>query len=423
VTTIARQLDPAHFAIGERVPSVVHAPANVEDLQTLVADCDRRGRAIVFFGGGTHQGIGGVPARYDDAIVLTKFSRVLAEDARDLTIAAEGGCTIAALSAALAKHGQFVPFDVPRAQLATVGGTLAAGWLGPRRAAYGRPRDFTIGTHVVLADGSLAHAGGMVVKNATGYDLSKLYIGSLGTLAAIVRANVKTVPLPRARRIAIAALPERSRTRTRANIAALSREPTAALLFRGFQNELDGDDGPEGRAFLLFEGSEAFVEQAVREMRSALGSAGVPATKLIDREVSVVFERALGAYTNAIESRSATLRSYGLPGDSTVRVDACERVARDCDLVCETIEDLRTGDVVARLSAATENAFAERIAAFDGARRTALGTARFVTAPARVRATLDVWGAPPETLAATRALKARFDPGGTLAPGRFVGGV
>jgi glycolate oxidase FAD binding subunit len=413
----------AQFAIGGRVPSAVHAPASVDALQTLLRDCDRRERAVVFFGGGTHQGIGGVPARYDDAIVLTNLSRTILEDARDLTIAAEGGCTIGALSAALAEHGQFVPFDVPLAHRATVGGTLAAGWLGPRRAAYGRPRDFTLGTHVVLADGTLAHAGGMVVKNSTGYDLSKLYVGSLGTLAAIVRANFRTVPLPRARRIAIAALPERSRSRACANVAALSREPSAALVFRGFTGEVDGDECSEGRAFLLFEGSEAFVEQAVREVRSALGSAGVPATRLIDREVPAVFARALDAYASAIASRSATLRSYGLPSDSHVRVDACERVAADCELACETIEDLRTGDVVARVSAATEAAFAERVLAFDGARRTALGSARFVHAPAAVRGALDVWGAPPETLAATRAIKARFDPNATLAPGRFVAGV
>jgi glycolate oxidase FAD binding subunit len=423
VTATEQRLEPAHFAIGERVPTDVHAPKSIEELQTLLRACDRSGRAVVFFGGGTQQGCGGVPDRYDDAIVLTRLSRVIVEDARDLTIAAEGGCTIADLSAALAAHGQFVPFDVPRAALATVGGTLASGWLGPRRAAYGRPRDFTIGTHVVLADGTLAHAGGMVVKNSTAYDLSKLYIGSLGTLAAIVRGNFKTLPSPRSRRIAIAAIPERSRARARANIAQLSREPTAALFVRGFASDVEGEDGAEGRAFLLFEGSETFVEQATREVRSALGSAGVPATRLIDRDVQTTFARALGAYVNRLGPCSATLRSYGLPSDSNVRVDACERVAQTCELACETIEDLRTGDVVARLSTDAESDFAERIVLFDAARRTALGTARFVAAPPAVRARLDAWGAPPDTLAATRALKARFDPNGTLAPGRFVGGV
>ncbi len=423
MTTLAQTLEPGAFAIGERVPERVHVPSDVAELQTIVRACERDRRAIVLFGGGTQQGVGAAPVRYDDAVVMRALSRVIAEDARDLTIAAEGGCTVAALNEALAAHGQFVPFDAPRATLATIGGTLASGFLGPRRTAYGKPRDFTIGTHVVLADGTLAKAGGMVVKNSTGYDLSKLYVGSLGTLGAIVRANFKTRPLPRTRRIAIAAIPEHARERARTNVALLPREPTAALFVRGFANEIDGIDGPEGRAFLLFEGSESFVEQATRDVRSALGAAGVPETKLVDRDAGSVFSRMLDAYVATLGERSATLRSFGLPSDTQVRFDAAERVATECGLQCETIEDLLTGDIVARLSAATPDAFAEAIVAFDGVRRTTLGTARFVASPATIRAKLDVWGAPPASVAATRALKARFDPSGTLAPGRFAGGA
>jgi glycolate oxidase FAD binding subunit len=416
-------LDARAFAIGKAMPARVHVPASVAELQAILRECDAAGRAVVFFGGGTHQGVGNAPTRYDDAIVFAGLASVIAEDARDLTIAAEAGCTIAKLDAALAAHDQFVPFDVPRASLATVGGTLASGWLGPRRAAYLRPRDFTIGTHVVLADGTLAHAGGMVVKNSTAYDLSKLYIGSVGTLAAIVRANFKTLPLPRARRIAIAPLPERSRERARTNIANLSREPSAAIFVRGFTNEIDGKDGSEGRAFLLFEGSESFVEQATREARSALGSAGVAETRLIDRDVAVTFARLLDAYAAVLGTRSATLRSYGLPSDTAVRFDAFERVAAEAKLACETLEDLRTGDVVARLSTRANAEFAERIVAFDAMRRTALGSARYANAPTEVRERLDLWGAPPPALAASRGIKARFDPSGILAPGRFVGGL
>jgi glycolate oxidase FAD binding subunit len=414
---------PEDFAIGTCVPQRVHEPADVGELRAIVRACNDGGRAAVFFGGGTQQGCGSVPARYDDAIVVTRLARVVAEDARDLTIAAEAGCTIATLERELALHGQFVPLDAPRANRATVGGTLASGWLGPRRAAYGRPRDLVIGTSVVLADGTLAHAGGMVVKNSTGYDLSKLYVGSLGTLGAIVRANFKTLALPRMRRIAIARLPEGSRGRARANVAELAREPAAALFVRGFPKEIAGIDGADGRAFLLFEGSEAFVERATRAARSALGAAGVPETTLVDTEVSATFARALDAYVSALGSRSATLRSYGLPSESAVRFDAVERIASDCGLACETIEDVRTGDLVARLSTPPVPAFAERIVAFDALRRTTLAAARFTVAPAAVRAHLDAWGAPPETLPATLAVKARFDPHGTLAPGRFAGGA
>ena len=96
----------------------------------------------------------------------------------DLTIAAQAGVSIRTIASLLAQNGQFVPFDAPRPQYATLGGTLAAGWLGPRRHIYGRPRDYILGSIVVLADGTIAKAGGMVVKNVAGYDAGRLYAGS-----------------------------------------------------------------------------------------------------------------------------------------------------------------------------------------------------------------------------------------------------
>ena len=185
----ARRRDCKDYALGTRLPDDVETPATLADLAALLRACDESGRAAVLFGGRTLQGLGAVPKRYDLAIDCTRLDRVVEHEPRDLTIALEAGCRVAAL-------------DAPRAAAATIGGTLASGWLGPRRATYGRARDFVIGTTVALADGTIAKAGGMVVKNVTGYDLSKLYVGSLGTLAAIGQANFKTLPLPAARRLA-----------------------------------------------------------------------------------------------------------------------------------------------------------------------------------------------------------------------------
>jgi len=421
--TTARALDPKHFALGERFPEAVHAPDSVEALGALVRDCNARQRAIVFFGGGTLQGLGHVPERYDVAIRVGRINRVLEYDHRDLTIAVEAGCTLAALGRALAAHGQFLPLDAPRSSQATVGGTLAGGWLGPRRSAYGSPRDFVIGTSVVLADGSVAKAGGMVVKNVTGYDLSKLYLGSLGTLGALVRVNFKTLPIPQTRRLAFAPLPEGTRGRALKHVAALSIEPAAALAVSGFSKEIDGTEGPDGRVIVLLEGSPRSVESATRELRSALGSAGVPETRLVDSDVEVAFERIVDAYVASLGARSATYRSGGLPGDATPRSDAFVRVAQSCKLKLETIEDIRSGDVIARLSTATTRDLEERLVSFDAERRTALAGARVLAAPQAVRARLDAWGALPASLATMRALKAQFDPNCTLAPGRYVGRI
>jgi glycolate oxidase FAD binding subunit len=416
------QTDRAAYALGERVPANVYSPANAAELMEILRRCDDAGEAAVLFGGNSLQALGNAPQRFDAAIDLRGLDRILEHEPRNLTISLEAGVTVAALDAALLAHRQFIPLDAPHPGRATVGGTLASGWLGPRRATYGRSRDFVIGATAALADGTLAKTGGMVVKNVTGYDLAKLYIGSLGTLAAIVSANFKTLPLPVARRVALAALPEGTRARAAANLASLAREPAAALMVRGF-TEIDGRPGPEGRLLVLLEGSRRTVDLATRELRSALGSAGVPETRLLDREAGATFANALDAYVALVGERSATFRSGGSLDDVAQRAALLADAAAASEFEIETIEDLCTADVVARISAPSALQFRERLAEFEARRRAVCGGARVLAAPRRLRQLLEGFSDEPPSLATMRALKERFDPRGTLAPGRFVGGI
>jgi glycolate oxidase FAD binding subunit len=398
-------------------------PASAGELAAALCDRNERGEAVVIVGGGTLQGLGHAPRRYDLALRTTALNRIIEYEHRDLTIAVEAGMSVAELEATLAERGQFVPLDVPQAARGTVGGALASGWLGPRRATYGRARDLLIGTTVVLADGTIAKAGGMVVKNSTGYDLSRLYCGSLGTLAAIVRANFKTLPLPEARRVAFAALPERTRRHAIANVMRLDIEPAAAFAIDGFAGDVDGRDGVDGRLLLLFEGSHALVDRATRELRSALGAAGIPETTLVDAGAAQTLARLIDAYTLRIGDRSATFRSRGLPGDLVARSETFAHLGRAHGLQFECIEDLRTGDVIARLSAPVGAQFEERIVSFDAALHAETPRVQVLSSPEALRAKLAMWGTPPASLGVMRALKLRFDPNGTLAPGRFVGGI
>ena len=96
----------------------------------------------------------------------------------------------------MAKEGQFPPLEVPCPNRATVGGLLAAAYSGPLSLSYGLPRDWLIGIRVVNANGTVTKAGGKVVKNVTGYDMNKLYTGSLGTLGIIAEATFKVAPKP-----------------------------------------------------------------------------------------------------------------------------------------------------------------------------------------------------------------------------------
>ncbi|MBD5634681.1 MAG: hypothetical protein IAI49_09405, partial [Candidatus Eremiobacteraeota bacterium] len=151
--------------------------------------------------------------------------------------------------------------------------------------------------------------------------------------------------------------------------------------------------------------------------------AGVPETRLIDREAGATFAHAVDAYVASLGAHSATYRSPGVPSDTGARVERFASAARANDYSLETIEDVRTGDVVARVSHAATSPFVERLADFETERRETLPGARVLAAPQNVRALLDGWVDLPPALDKMRALKNRFDPRGTLSPGRFVGGI
>ena len=390
------------YRLGAMQPSRVLEPRDADEMALLLRKADEAGAAVVVYGGGTLQRAANAPSRYDVAISTRRLDALHDYDPRDLTAGIGAGMTVAALQRALAQHEQFLPLDAPLAMRATVGGTLAAGWAGPRRAAYGRPRDLLIGVTVALANGTLASSGGMVVKNVTGYDMGKLYAGSHGTLGAIVRANFKILPAPPVRRLAIAPFDDELRDRAVAHALSLDLEPVALLVVDGFR---EAPPPARPRIIALLEGSDAVVERATRDLRSALGAAGVAETRLLDGEDAArAFQSLLDAYVAADGDDSATLLARGLPSEAASRA---HRV-RGAVPRAETIADLRTGDVVVR--------------ARDGAAvREALGHAVLLSAgPATA---LDAWGAPPATLATMRALKERFDPRGTLAPGRFLGGI
>ena len=193
--------DPAAcalYAVQGVVPACVVAPGSLEELSAVMQVAYERRAAVVPWGGGTQQYIGSPPARVDLLVRTERLNRVLIHEPDDLTISVEAGITLGALRELTARHGPMLPLDPPLAGRATIGGLLATAADGPRRLGYGTLRELTIGIAVVEASGRISRGGGMVVKNVSGFDMMKLYLGSLGTLAIIASANFKLLPIPRA---------------------------------------------------------------------------------------------------------------------------------------------------------------------------------------------------------------------------------
>jgi len=175
-------------------------PASPEELASLLRDAAQSGTTVELVGNGSKQRAGGAVARAAKRITTSALDQVLIYEPKDLTVSVGAGMSYARFTAMLAKDGYMVPLDPPFASQATLGGVLACNSSGPRRRLFGTARDVVIGMKFATTEGKIVQSGGMVVKNVAGLDMSKLLIGSLGTLAAIATVNFKLMPLSEATR-------------------------------------------------------------------------------------------------------------------------------------------------------------------------------------------------------------------------------
>ncbi len=152
--------------------------------------------ALAVHGGRTKCGL--LDARADaQQIDMRRLDGIVTYDPSEFLITARAGTLISTLVAALAEHGQYLPFDpVLVASGATLGGTIASGISGPDRMLYGSLRDFVMEVELIDGLGRLVRGGGKVVKNSAGFDLPKLMVGSYGRLGALTEATLKVFPKP-----------------------------------------------------------------------------------------------------------------------------------------------------------------------------------------------------------------------------------
>jgi len=171
----------------------VFEPESVDELTSFLIATDAPA-SIVIVGGGTRLAYGNADGPFDAAISLRRLNRVVYYEPDDMTLAVEPGCTVADIHALLADHNQAIALDTARPECATIGGSFATGMSSPRRLGGGSLKDWAIGIEVVLPDGSLAKAGGMVVKNVTGFDMMHVHYGALGAFGIVTRLNLKVFP-------------------------------------------------------------------------------------------------------------------------------------------------------------------------------------------------------------------------------------
>src|SRR3989475_6019552 len=186
----------AAYTVDAKIPTLLCCPETPEQVAATLRLCSELDAAVTPWGGGAGVRSGNLPRQVDAVLELSHLDRVIEHDHANLTATVQSGITLASLQQTLAPQNQFLPFDPPHAARSSVGGIVAANLNGPRRGCYGSVRDLVIGMKVTLVSGEQIKAGGKVVKNVAGYDMCKLFVGSLGTLGIITELTLRLGPLP-----------------------------------------------------------------------------------------------------------------------------------------------------------------------------------------------------------------------------------
>lgn len=406
-------------------PLAVVQPQDIAELSNAVCAAAGRDEAIYPIGGKTMLAYGLPPIKPGIAVDTGRLDRVIDYPARDMTVTVQAGITLAKLQAVLGKENQRLPIDVPLAERATLGGVLATNASGPRRYGFGTARDYVIGISVMNDQGEEAKAGGRVVKNVAGYDLCKLYIGSLGTLGIITQVTLKLKPRPEEQALltlpcsdaALEAVLDRLHgSRTRPICLDLLNRATVQYINQQIDNALP--DSPWVVA-IGFEDNRPAVEWQVQEVTRELADAGWSGIHLRQTSSAESLWRALVEFP-AWPGGRLTFKTNLPP-------HACAAFCRQAAASYEPLllqAHAGNGIVIGQSDDhLTFEAAKVLMGTLQAAASNVHGNLVILRCPAEWKAVLPVWGCPRQDGWLMHAVKQRLDPGRLFNPGRFVDGI
>jgi glycolate oxidase FAD binding subunit len=412
-------------------PQAVVQPTSREAIAEVMRWAASEKLAVVPRGGGTQLSLGNSPARVDLVLDLSQFNRLLDYQPADLTATLEAGMNLEALQRELAQGDKLVPLEAPISHKATIGGILAANASGPLRYSYGLARDWLIGISVVGADGLETRAGGKVVKNVTGYDLNKLYTGSLGTLGIILEATFKLAPVPTDSGALVAVFPsmqgaiDRARELLKQVYAPQGVQVVNALAGQKLDIPL-GLSGSEAAVLAFYSGRHRAVQRRLDESLVLLRDGSARELERLEAEQASHLLRKLTDLGWSAEAIPQLGLKANLP-PSAVRQMATWPPSDRLSCPVGIVADPGFGQVHFYWwdePAARSLEDGTAIAYIDEMRKLAevLGGSVVVEHCSRsVKQQIDVWGDSKGLIELMMRIKHSFDPSGILNPGRFMG--
>ena len=422
------------LAIAGVVPLVQVRPTTVAELEEIVGWASRRGMRVAAVGGRTKLGVGNPPSRLDVVLETTALDSISEYDPEDLVLTAQAGVTIDKLQSLVSQDSLVLPLDPQSSGRATLGGVVACADHGPRRRQYGGLRDIVLGLKAVLPDGSRVGFGGRTLKNVSGYDVGKVFIGSLGTIGVITEVTVRLLPLPASEETLLVGLPglETARRFVARILDSFLLPSSLELLSPACAALLPLEHAlhpaTDYLMLIALEGHAAAVERQVRDISLFCSELDPPAGTVHRASDAGVTPGQHWAAYNGVRDKALDATT-GAAFRCTVPIqplwDLARAVEEQCagnSLAVSYRMSCGTGclEVYAAGPAAAVRAFAEEV------RREAErqgGALSVLDGWPVLGEDFDAWGTPRSDHVLMRAVKQKFDPTGIMNPGRFVEGL
>jgi len=450
----------AQYAVDGVVPKAVAFPKDTKMVAALVQCAFRANLAMVPWGSGTKMAMGNPPRRLELVVCMARMNHMLDVDTANLTITVEAGVKFRDVQARLATEedrcylpledlkteagdfvcsdrshsGCFLPLDPPFSEKATLGGIVASNTTGPRRLLYGLPRDLVLGVRFVTPKGDVIGAGGKTVKNVSGYDVSKLMIGSLGSLGILCEMTLRLLPLPEKMETLLFSFDSFSDAGafgaailgTKLLPAAVEVGNRAALKNMDFRGSLDFTPG----SYVVMVALEAFDEAVARMRKELLAMAPhfkAKAHALVQEDKHRLFWLTVGELQGSAGQRFPRLvalqLNYPLSAWKTIFEFSDKTLSQaglDYTLLCHAGNGLILINLLPAPKGADDKTLVEAVRMLLAECRKSGGNLAVHRAPADLKKALPIWGEPGSDLALMKRIRTELDPSGVMSPGRFA---
>ena len=453
----------AQYAVDGVVPKAVVFPKDTRMVAALVQCACRGNLAMIPWGSGTKMAMGNPPKRLDLVVCMARMNHMLDVDTANLTITVEAGVKFRDVQARLATEedrcylpledlkteagefvcsdrshsGCFLPMDPPFSEKATLGGIVAANTTGPRRLLYGLPRDLVLGVRFVTPEGEIIGAGGKTVKNVSGYDVSKLMIGSLGSLGILCEMTLRLLPLPEKMETLLFSFDSFSDAGAFAGAvlgtkllpAAVEVASRAALENTDFRGTLQFSPG----SYAVLVALEAFDEAVTRMRKELLAMAPhfkAEGHALVQEDKHRLFWLSVGELQGTAVQRFPRLvalqLNYPLSAWKTIFEFADKTLTQarlDHTMLCHAGNSLTLINLLPDPNGADDKSLVEAAAALLAECRKVGGNVVVQRAPTDLKGALSVWGEPGSDLPLMKRIRVEIDPTSLMNPGRFAVGL